>query len=146
MPLLRPSEGNLGQCFGMFGPSRVILGSARARTFLSHERVCTSSSMKGNTLLKTLHVCTCVHVSVARARLCKQQHQEEHFAQNSACAHVRGCLRCARVCAKCRKTLRVRTCARISRASKLFRRPRLLAAFSPASRRLLAALTPLGAK
>ena len=68
MPLLRPSEGNLGQCFGMFGPSRVILGSTCARTFC-----------------------------VARARLRKRQHEEEHVAQNIACVHVRAlfCRTCA---------------------------------------------------
>ena len=56
-------------------------------------------------------VCARARISVARARLRKQQHQEEHFAQNTACAHVRGCLRCACVCANCSKRLRVRTCA-----------------------------------
>ena len=153
MPLLRPSEGNLGQCFGMFKPSGVILWSARARTFLLRERFCASSSMERNTWLKTLRVRTCAHFSVARARLRKQQHQEEHFAQNAACAHVRACFCCARICANnswnmkkhAQNTACAHVRARFQRSQPLPSTPpsrRLLAAFSPASRRLLAAFSP----
>ena len=97
--------------------------------------------------------CTCAHVSVARARLRKQQHQKEHVAQNAACAHVCACFRCARVCAnsnsKIKNNAQNTACAhvraRFQRSQPLPSTPpsrRLLAAFSPASRRLLAGFSP----
>ena len=90
---------------------------ARARAILSHARVSTNNNNRRNcaqntacahvhgrlhcarvfpkllenTRTKTfriLRVRTCARISVARARLRKHQHQEGHFAQNTACAHV----------------------------------------------------------